>query len=108
LIETLLTKPARLKYVFSRGEDQYGQPVFQTEYRDTKCYYRLMNTALGDAVSVSEMEIRVHLPATTTVDGLQGLSIDGTEYQPSGLVHRQWNPRRQRVEYLTLKVKRAT
>lgn len=106
-IARLLTKDTTLRYVTQSGVDEYGQPRKYEKKVKSKCYYRLLNTALGDAVAVSDMELRVTLPATTTVDGLVGVSIDGNEYQPSGLVHRQWNPRTQKVEFLTLKVKRA-
>lgn len=107
-LNAMLTKPVRLMYVRVVGKDDYGQPRVQKSTVDSKCYYRLQNTAIGDAVYQAEERIKVILPADTSLDGLTGVQIDSTVYETSGVPHLQWNPRTQSNQYLMLQVRKAT
>lgn len=106
-IRTLLTKDATVQYVRVIGKDPYGQPITQKSEVQTKCYYRLQNTSIGDAVFQAEEKIRVILPADTSLDGLRGVKIDQSSYEVAGVPHLQWNPRLKRNEYLMLPVREA-
>ena len=103
----LLTKDAELKYSKVVGRDSYGQPVTQDSVVPSKCYYRLQNTAIGDAVYLAEERIKVILPADTALDGLTGVKIDSLSFETAGVPHLQWNPRTKKNEYLMLQVRKA-
>lgn len=103
----LLTKDAELTYSKVVGKDSYGQPIVQKKTVKSKCYYRLQNTAIGDAVYMAEERIKVILPAETPIDGLSGVKIDSLSYETAGVPHLQWNPRTQTNEYLMLQVRKA-
>ncbi len=104
----LLTKPARLRYVRTVGSDKYGQPVQETSFDSTFCYYRMQNTSIGDAVYQQEERLRVTLPADTDLSGLTGVEIDGVMLEPAGIPHKQWNPRTSDVQYVMVPVRLAT
>lgn len=106
-LRTLLTKDATIQYVRVVGKDSYGQPIVQTSEVSTRCYYRLQNTSIGDAVYQEQEKIRVVLPADTDLTGLRAVKIDHSVYEPAGVPHLQWNPRLQKNEYLMLPVREA-
>lgn len=106
-LKGLLTKNAKLKYSRVVGKDSYGQPILQNSVVSSKCYYRLQNTMIGDAVYMAEERIKVILPAETSIDGLMGVDIDSLSFETAGVPHLQWNPRTQSNEYLMLQVRKA-
>ena len=107
-LNAMLTKPVDVLYSRVVGKDQDGQPRVQESSVKSKCYYRLQNTAIGDAVYQTEERIKVILPADTSLDGLKGVKIDSTVYETAGVPHLQWNPRTQSNQYLMLQVRKAT
>lgn len=103
----LLTKDATLRYAQTTGKDEYGQPIVRTVDVPTKCYYRLQNTSIGDAVYQADERIRVTLAPNTSLEGLKGVKIDGVDYEAAGVPHLQWNPRTKTVQYVLLQVRKA-
>jgi hypothetical protein len=106
-LSSMLTKPVDVLYSRVVGKDEFGQPRVQETAVRSKCYYRLQNTMVGDAVYQTEERIKVMLPADTSLDGLKGVKIDSTVYETAGVPHLQWNPRTQSNQYLLLQVRKA-
>ena len=103
----MLTKPAALEYTTTGEQDAYGHGVAVVEYVAIKCYYRMLNTTIGDVVGQEAIEMKVVVPPDTCLDNLTGMKIDEIRFQIAGRPFEQWNPRTRAHEYTTLPVRRA-
>ena len=58
-LKTMLTKPVTLVYSVPAGKDEYGQPVSRETRVQSRCYYRLQNTLIGDAVRAARPAVSI-------------------------------------------------
>jgi hypothetical protein len=105
-LSTPLTKTVTLHEPTRPTVDVYNQPQVTWVDHPVDCYYRRLYSDDADGVGVVVTETyQMYLPAGTDVADDWEVTLDGQRYAVVGDVHRQWNPRTQSVEYVSITVR---
>lgn len=105
----LMTQTATLHHVTQTGDaDEYNDPTTEETTETVACLLQQRTRIEANGLAVTSTDTwALYLPAGTTVDTLDYVTVDGIDYQIDGRPWPAFNPRARAVSHIEATLKRA-